>query len=525
MLRRLVWSLAVCGIFAVCVAAQEGPKSVSGARQNVSDAVVPIATMKFHGPAVTNWMGTGFCLDPACQFVVTNYHVAETGRPRRIAREKIVEQHLATSEQDEGATWNDLAFQATRLKFTLSRDLAIFKLRHPLPHRHGLDFETKDLSLGDEVDIYAYPKESISPISRRQLLKFHGRFEGETGKELLAFSYELTDGKAIRPGASGGIVVESSTQRVAGVLSSIAMDGRRLALAVPIRSLIDFVNKDLPLLAQRIFPPNDEIPALTADLHPKFEAALHVGELAQRPEEPAAVKLLRSKAQNAAEHMDELIAVQTFTWGVGTRSLTDDKAYEVRFLDGAQRFREYPDGRKEIAEVPYPAPLGDAVKTTNAWSAMLLLVGTEFGLKIHQAGDAVVGGREVKVFQYRGDVEDGVCRFRQDLDLGFLQTHKTYSVSCYGEVWTDVEMNVLRLSQHLELPGKWKNYEVVLTYGQLQKAGEPERLVPITISTQAERNHKVYWCRERFMNYRLFNSQVRIVSEKIGAPGVDTGTK
>ena len=107
--------------------------------------------------------------------------------------------------------------------------------------------------------------------------------------------------------------------------------------------------------------------------------------------------------------------------------------------------------------------------------------------------------------------------------MGFLQTHKMYSVGCYGEVWTDEEMNILRLSQHLELPGKWKNYELVVTYGWLQKAGEPARLVPITIFTQAQRNNKVHWCRERFMNYRVFHIQVRMTSTKI-APSM-AGTK
>jgi hypothetical protein len=512
---------------AISVTAQETPNDASGGRQveDVRDAVVSIATTKFHGPAAVSWIATGFCLDPACQFVATNYHVAEIAKPKRLGGEKIVEQHLATSEKDDGATWNPMASLPIRLKFTQSRDLAIFKLRHPLPHHHGANFQVEELSVGNAVDIFAFPKESISPIARRQLLKFHGRFEGETDKGLLAFSYDLADGKAIRPGASGGIVVNSETQRIAGVLSSIATDTRRVALAVPIRSLVDFVNKELPVLAERIFPPSDEIPQGATDLYPKLVPTPHTESLEHRAEEPPAIKLLRSKAQSSAEHMDELIAVQTFTWGAGSRALTEQNAYEVRFLDGEQRFREFPNGKKDMTEVPYPAALSHAVKTTNAWSAALLLIGTEFGLKIQQAADAIVGGRKVKVYQYRGDAEDGVCRFRRDLDLGFLQTHKMYSVDCYGEVWTDAEMNVLRLSQHLELSGKWKNYELVVTYGWLQKTGEPARLVPVTISTQAEHNNKVYWCRGRFMNYQLFNSRVRIVSERADTSQVRAETK
>jgi Trypsin-like peptidase domain len=375
--RQLIRVVIVFAGLPVFGVAQEAPKNASDSEQieDLSDAVVSIATMKVYGPAVVSWMATGFCLDQGRQFVVTNYHVAEIAKPKGIVGEKVVEQHLGTSEKDDGATWNTRASLPVSLKFTPSRDLAIFKLRHALPHRHGLDFETKDLCVGDEVDIYAYPKESLSPISRRRLLRFHGRFTGETDKGLLAFSYDLTDGKGIRPGASGGIVVLSSTRKIAGVLSAIATDTQRGALAVPVGSLIDLVNKDLPL-RQRLFPATGKICQNATDLYPKLVPPPHASGLERRSEEPAAIKVLRSKAQSTAEHMDDLIAVQTFTGGAGNRPLTEEKAYEVRFVDGEQRFCEYPNGTKEIAEVPYPAPLGDAVKTTNAWSARLLLIGT-----------------------------------------------------------------------------------------------------------------------------------------------------
>ena len=40
--------------------------------------------------------GTGFCLDPACHFIATNYHVAVTTQGHKVKREKIIQRYLAT---------------------------------------------------------------------------------------------------------------------------------------------------------------------------------------------------------------------------------------------------------------------------------------------------------------------------------------------------------------------------------------------------------------------------------------------
>jgi hypothetical protein len=39
---------------------------------------------------------TGLCLDPACRFIGTNYHVAMMARPRKIRGERVVQLYLAT---------------------------------------------------------------------------------------------------------------------------------------------------------------------------------------------------------------------------------------------------------------------------------------------------------------------------------------------------------------------------------------------------------------------------------------------
>jgi hypothetical protein len=473
-----------------------------------SSTVFPITTVGFYGPLIRGWFGTGFCLDPACRFIGTNYHVAAEAKPKRILGIKIARQYLATSPDDENATLNPQAFGGRPLRFTLSRDLAIFELRNPLPHHHGVGFNIDDLEAGDEVEIYTYPKESINPV--RSLLEFHGTFKGETTTGLLAFDYSLAARKAIRGGASGGIVVGSKSQEIVGILNSIALDGETVALAVPVQSLVDFVSKVQPCLAQRIFPPANGIPEISADIFPKFMPPTPSHSVEHRPDEPTQVTMLRTKAQLLADSMRNFIAVQTFAWGSGDRPPVAAAAYEVRVLDGYQRFREYPDGRKEIKEAPFPAPLNTAISIGGAWSDLPLMVGSEFDLQIRQAGEAVIDGRRIRVFQYRAETEDGACQFKSIFDFGFFVINKIATVACYGEVWTDEDSNIIRMSEHLELLGKWKRYQTVVTYGWLPREDEASRLVPLTISAQAEYNKKVYWCRGRFMDYKVFSSRVKI---------------
>jgi hypothetical protein len=73
-------------------------------------------------------------------------------------------------------------------------------------------------------------------------------------------------------------------------------------------------------------------------------------------------------------------------------------------------------------------------------------------------------------------------------------------------------ININRISLHLELPGKWRDYQSVVTYGWLRRAGDPDRLIPTTIFTQIGNGKNVYWCRGLFTNYRIFDSQARIVT-------------
>src|SRR5207302_919638 len=140
-------------------------------------------------------------------------------------------------------------------------------------------------------------------------------------------------------------------------------------------------------------------------------------------------------------------------------------------LDGYQRFREFPDGNKEFQDVPLP-PLNTALGTGGEWSELPQMVGKAPRFKIHQFPDTIVNGRRVKVFQYRAEVEDGVCVFKAMTDFVFFTTTKLFTVPCYGEVWTDEDTNFLRISLHLELFDKWRDYESVVTYGWVKLPDE-----------------------------------------------------
>jgi hypothetical protein len=513
LLHRAVPILLACSWLSPSVPAQQEfsnatPPLLSSAVVHTQDpnaSIVPITALKLRDLGIEGSFGTGFCLDPKCRFIGTNYHVAVMARLKRIKGQKVVHVYLASGPDDEGATMND-GISERPMKFTLSRDLAIFELHGPLTHHHGIPFSLDDLQIGQEVDIYAYPKESISPF--RRLRQFHGSFKGETTTGLLAFDYSLAADQGIRPGASGGLVVDSKTQQIVGILEGIAKDGEPLALAVPVPSLADFVTKVQPCLAQSIFPPARGISPVSPDLYPKFVPPT-TGKLQYRLEEPADVRMLRSKAQLLADSMRDFIAVQTFAWGSGNKEPVAKAAYEVRVLDGQQKFREYPDGKKELQDAPFPN-LPTAINTGGEWSELPWMVGTELRLKIHQAADLIVNEQRVKVFQYQADPEDAVCRFKSILDFGFFAWNKIDTVGCYGEVWTDQDFNILRISENMELLGRWKNRRAVVTYDWLRRPDEVPRLIPLTIAAQAEFNKKVYWCRGRFMNYQVFSSRVKM---------------
>ena len=158
------------------------------------------------------------------------------------------------------------------------------------------------------------------------------------------------------------------------------------------------------------------------------------------------------------------------------------------------------------------------VNPADEWSKVPNMVGTEFRLKVHQAADLVVNEQRMKVFQYYASAEDNLCPFAPVEDFGFFTINKTVAVACYGEVWTDEDANIIRISEHLELSDKlkayrgWEDCQVVLTYGWLNRENDPPRLVPLTIFAVARYKKHVHWCRGQFRDYQIFSTRARIIA-------------
>jgi hypothetical protein len=510
------------------------PRSTVDHTQDFSEIVVPITSVKLTpsikihitampGPKLdlkANF-GTGFCLDASCRFIVTNYHVVATTRTDKIQHERIVQRFLATGPSDEEATANLLP-NGDLLPYAERRDLAIFELRRPLPHHHGLSFSLDELEVGQEVDIYGYPKGIVNPI--RKLTRLSATFNGPTTSGLLAFEYQLSGDKPIRlGGASGGIVVDRRTEKILGILCGA---NETMAAAVPVQTLVDFVSKVQPFLAQKIFPKTENVSPLSADLYPKFAppsdhnpkyVPVHADGLQHRPEEPYEVSVLRKKAQLLADSMRNFIAVQGFAWGSGNQEPAAEAEYEVRVIDGVQQFRSHPDGKGEVEEVPFPH-LNGWVNPADEWSKLPKMVGTEFRLKIRQVADAVVNERRIRVFQYYSSVEDDLCPLEPIEDYGLFTIKKIVAVACYGEVWTDEDTNIVRMSVHLELSDRlkayrgWEECQIVLTYGWFKLADDSATRVPLTIYTEARNKKHLYWCRGQFTDYRRFTTRAKITA-------------
>jgi hypothetical protein len=443
--------------------------------------------------------GTGFCLDPDCRFVGTNYHVAKImGKYVRIKGVFCAQRYLDSDPDDAGAQDIPLAGGAS-LKYTPAHDLAIYEMRHPVKDFHGTGFDADDLENNPEVDIYAYP---FNGNPKRGLVRWHGKFISKNRQGLLAFSYE--EGR-VRGGASGGIVVDSKTKKIVGILNGMESKDR-IAFAVPVKELSDFVTRTQPYLQAMLFPKTVFVSPISADLYPPYIWSRAEG-LSQRSVDPPEVVKLRRTAQHLADSMRNFTATETFAWGRDNREPEVTDAYETLIVDGWQRWRRH-DNKKFYDHVPFP-PLSAAFTPGAEWSWLPLMVGTELTLKIHQAPDAVMGGRTVHVFQYAANVEDSVCASRSTVSYGFFQRTTSKFYDCHGEVWVDESGIILRISQVLDLQGPWYHEWEVVTYGWLEKGGT-QYLVPVTITTQAEHT-KTYWCRGLFTDYEMFGAKARLL--------------
>ncbi len=444
--------------------------------------------------------GTGFCLDAECRFVGTNYHVAKMmGKFVRIKGVFSLHRYLDSDAEDKGA--QDIKVPGLgSLTFALGHDLAIYEMRHPIKNFHGIGFDEDDLEDSAEADIYAYPL-NLNP--KRVLVHWHGKFIGKTDQGLLAFSYE--EGR-VRGGASGGIVVSSRSKKIVGILNGMVEGGDRIALAVPVEELSDFVGRAEPYLQATLFPKTVFVSPVAVDFYRPYVSP-HAGALSQRPVEPYEVAKLRFAAQNLAYSMSNFTATETFAWGHDGREPDLADAYETMIADGWQRWRRQGD-KKFYDNVPFP-PLNVFVVPGSEWADLPRKVGTEFHLKIHQAPDVLRMGRTIHVFQFAANVEDRACSWGTITNYIFFKRITSKFYDCHGEVWVDETGIILRISLTYDLSRPWNRGWLVVTYGWLKKDGT-QHLVPLTISVEIE-NKNTYWCRGLFTDYGMFGVKARLI--------------
>lgn len=500
-------------------------------KEDFSQVVFPITTLSIEpslhthfnrlpgvGEIIKGGFGSGFCLDRDCLFVVTNYHVAKLAAPKRIKRDKIVARYLATGPKDRDVALTNRA----ALPYAPKRDLAVFRLKHPLKGHHGIGFDLEPMDLGQQVDVYGYPLRHLNPF--RKLAYSRATVLGLNRSGLLILGLEDTHDPW--EGASGGIVVNEASQKIVGVVSEGDLDNRDRLYAVPVQNLADFFASVEPYFASEIFP--HERGAETTDLLPPFQpppdvnaryVPPHESGLERRTEEPPAVTALRQHAQMIADNMRDYIVVQSMAFGRDNKLPAMQTAYEVRVLDGKETFRDYPNGKKLRTLPRNPVfSVGGAVIPSDDWAGDIAMLGTEMQLKIHQAPDAVVNGQKLHVFQFWAALEDGVCSIRPVDYWGFFTISHLSQVPCYGEVWTDQQMNIVRMSQHMDLSARLKRYQGwdtmddYVRFGWRMIGDETRQLVPVSYVRSGKTGKHVYWTVGQYTQYQVFGSRSKILA-------------
>ena len=227
---------------------------------------------------------------------------------------------------------------------------------------------------------------------------------------------------------------------------------------------------------------------------------------------------MRFSAQELADSMQNFTATETFAWGRGSRGPDMTDAFETLIVDGRQRWRR--DGAHKFYD-RVPVMADDKIVSGGEWAWLPQMVGTVPNLRIHQAPDAVIGGKNIHVFQYAASVEDKLCLFEYEMFFGIFMHASSRLYDCHGEVWMDESGVILRISEDVDLTGPLYRWHGVMTYGWLEKDGR-RHLVPITVTTQAERSktadddHKPYWCRILFTDYQMFGVKSRMISPAVG---------
>ncbi len=481
------------------------------AQQDIPPRVVKLQHSGIGRHGLETRFASGWCVDAGCSLLATNYHVAKGGLPRKIGRAKVLKVRLATGPDDYEAVWISTTY-GKWLRFNPLNDVALVFLSQPLlPGTPPASFYSGDLLPGQELEITGFP--SVGTRKRIEV-KFLRMIGG-----LIEFSLPID-----RPAGLSGSVVTDRQGRVVGMLSSV---GDGFALAVPLWSIAEAIHKLRPALYAELFPGGPTKPpefqdsmALTPELssspkpvlplasledglgRPFPNLAAHAVRLASTREEPVKILELRRHAQHMFQQMANFRALQTLRMNTeGKSELT--WLHEIYVDSNNLVFRAVDSGQLTSA-VALPH-WRRAVVPGGEWRHLPQMLATEFKLRVEEVGTRDVGGKRVLVFRYQASAEDQVCwvRFR-NTEVFWSRDHQ-FPVACRGDVWTDSELNVLRISQELEIRERnvpMDLFQLAVLYGWLG-----DDLVPVDMVVRGlVARHE---CRTdaHFSNYKRIESR------------------
>jgi len=170
------------------------------------------------------------------------------GKHVRIKGVLSAHRYLGSDPNDAGAQDMGLSMGGS-LKYAPAHDLAIYEMQHPIKAFHGIGFDDGDLENNPESGHLrlSFQRE---PEARAGLLA--RRVQSARTPRVCLFS--VMRKVACAAGASGGIVVDSKTKKIIGILSATGEGKDRIALAVPSRNCQTLSRGRIPTCKRPFFP-------------------------------------------------------------------------------------------------------------------------------------------------------------------------------------------------------------------------------------------------------------------------------
>ena len=210
---------------------------------------------------------------------------------------------------------------------------------------------------------------------------------------------------------------------------------------------------------------------------------------------------MRATAHRMVQQMADFIALQTVTFPGNAVW-----QHQVRVIDGQQLFVAS-DGT-ELKELPIPRA---GMVPGSEWRDLPQMVGSDLRLPLRYIGEVPQGAAKVRVFEYSATAEDAVCGMRVKRGI-FSRTWKG-AVPCRGEVWTDHDFNILRITQDLAMPRQsgLTSSSISVLYGWAGFGSVQRRLVPVSMRLRAQDSKRtLIESSATFTNYRMFLAETTI---------------